>query len=127
MEEPIKEGSRHHYSTLEREMSAELTCGQYFKKVEEVLEEEKSRLEHSLAPSSIPGILRVFQREMLLLPQKELFEQEDGLKEMFAQRQEEDLSRIFRLYLPNEPEGGLEPLGLALKNSAFREGTALIE
>ena len=72
MEEPIKEGSRHHYSTLEREMSAELTCGQYFKKVEEVLEEEKSRLEHSLAPSSIPGILRVFQREMLLLPQKEL-------------------------------------------------------
>lgn len=46
---------------------------------------------------------------------------------MFAQRQYENLSRIFRLYLPNEAEGGLEPLGVALKNAAFLEGTGIIE
>jgi len=101
LEEPFLTASRYFYEIQSETWIMDDPTTVYLLRAENALHNEQQRVADYLQPSTEDKLLQVVREELLEKPQKMLLEREgSGLRALFQNDKVEDISRMYRLFLP---------------------------
>lgn len=95
----VKETSRY-YSLKGAEYLKEYTCAEYLQTVENIVEQEKFRIEKYMPESSFDRYLIVIQDELLIKNINLVFEKPTGIQHILQNHIVKDMKLIYKLYRP---------------------------
>ncbi|AEE33618.1 Cullin family protein [Arabidopsis thaliana] len=115
-----------YYSRKASRWTEEDSCPDYMIKVEECLKMERERVTHYLHSITEPKLVEKIQNELLVMVTKNRLENEhSGFSALLRDDKKNDLSRIYRLYLPIPKRLGR--VADLFKKHITEEGNALIK
>lgn len=124
-ETPFLEATAEFYRRTSAKWAEEDSFPEFMVKADAGFAEEQERAAQYLNAQTQDRLLRVYEKEVLVLHQASMLAKENsGLVALLENSKYDDLQRLFRLY--NRVTQGLLPIGQILKTHIQREGMELV-
>lgn len=124
-ETPFLEATAEFYRRTSAKWAEEDSFPEFMVKADAGFAEEQERAAQYLNAQTQDRLLRVYEKEVLVLHQANMLAKENsGLVALLENSKYDDLQRLFRLY--NRVTQGLLPIGQILKTHIQREGMELV-
>jgi len=125
LEAPFLENTRQFYSQRAQEWIAQDTTPVYLIKAEEVLDNEKERVDNYLETNTKMKLQKVVEEELLAKHETALLEKEgSGCRALLQDEKKEDLARMFKLF--KNVENGLDPIASTVKDFIAKQGEEIV-